>query len=102
MADSLVKGAPDKAGIIQLWREIRTWSDAHYPGHVLMAEWSDPKYCLASGMHVDMYINRTTKTNRLMYFDRKHQANGGAYFTLNGCEPSVKDHYPVLFKLDYR
>ena len=58
-----------------------------------MAEWSDPKYCLASGMNVDMYINRTSKTCRLMYFDRKHQANGGAYFTLNGRQPSTMDLY---------
>ncbi len=93
MADSLVKNDADKAETIKFWREIRSWSDAHYPDHVLMAEWSDPKFCLASGMNVDMYINRTSKTNRLMYFDRKHQANGGAYFTLNGCQPSTMDLY---------
>lgn len=93
MADSLVKNDADKAETIKFWRGIRAWSDAHYPDHVLMAEWSDPKFCLASGMNVDMYINRTSKTCRLMYFDRKHQANGGAYFTLNGCQPSTMDLY---------
>ena len=93
MADSLVKNDADKAETIKFWRQIRAWSDAHYPDHVLMAEWSDPKFCLASGMNVDMYINRTSKTNRLMYFDRKHQANGGAYFTLDGCQPSTMDLY---------
>ena len=100
MADSLVKGDPDKTETIKLWREIRAWSDANYPDHVLMAEWSDPKFCLASGMNVDMYINRTSKTNRLMYFDRKHQANGGAYFTLNGCQPSLEDLYGNLWPED--
>ena len=93
MADSLVKNDPDKSETIKFWRNIRTWADENYPGHVLMAEWSDPKYALASGLNVDMYLNRTTKTNRLMYFDRKHQANGGAYFTLNGCQPSTMDLY---------
>ena len=93
MADSLIKNDPDKAETIKLWREIRAWSDAAYPGHVLMAEWSDPEYALAAGLNVDMYLNRTTKTIRLMYFDRKHQANGGAYFTLDGCKPSTHDLY---------
>jgi len=93
MADSLVKNDEDKEETVKFWRGIRSWADKNYPGHVLMAEWSDPKYCLAAGFNVDMYLNRTTKTNRLMYFDRKHQANGGAYFTLDGCQPSVKDLY---------
>ena len=93
MAKSLIKNDPDKKAIVKLWREIRAWSDREFPGHVLMAEWSEPKYCLAAGFNVDMYLNSTSATNRLMYFDRKHQANGGAYFTKNACQPSTHDLY---------
>lgn len=93
MANSLVKNDTDMAQTMKLWREIRSWSDQNYPGRVLMAEWNDPKYCLAAGFHMDMYLNRTTASNRLMYFDRKHQADGGSYFSLDGCKPSVRDLY---------
>ena len=93
MAASLVKNDRDKKEIVKLWREMREWSDANYPDHVLMAEWNDPKYCLAAGFNVDMYLNGTGSTNRLLYFDRKHQANGGVYFSLNGCQPSTMDLY---------
>ena len=58
-----------------------------------MAEWGSPKYCLAAGYNVDMDLNNTRAHNRRMYFDRKHQADGGSYFSLNGGQPSVKDLY---------
>ena len=93
MAASLVKNDRDKREIMLLWREMREWSDANYPDHVLMAEWNDPLYCLAGGFNVDMNLNGTRSANRQMYFDRKHQADGGSYFSLNGGEPSVKDLY---------
>ena len=93
MAASLVKNDRDKSEIMRLWREMREWSDANYPEHVLMAEWNDPKYCLAGGFNVDMNLNGTTSRNRKMYFDRKHQADGGCYFSLNGGAPSVRDLY---------
>lgn len=93
MASSLIKNDKKKEGIVAFWREIRTWMDAEYPDHVLMAEWGDPKYCLAAGFNIDMYLNNTKSTIRQMYFDRKHQADGGVYFSLNGGEPSVKDLY---------
>ena len=93
MANSLVKNDKDKKEILNLWREIREWSDENYPDHVLMAEWGSPKWCLASGYNVDMDLNSTKAHNRRMYFDRKHQADGGSYFSLNGGQPSVKDLY---------
>lgn len=93
MANSLVKNDKDKKEIMNLWREIREWSDKNYPDHVLMAEWGSPKYCLAAGYNIDMDLNSTKAHNRRMYFDRKHQANGGSYFSLNGGQPSVKDLY---------
>lgn len=91
MANSLVKNDKDKKEIMNLWREIREWSDKNYPDHVLMAEWGSPKYCLAAGYNIDMDLNGTKAHNRRMYFDRKHQADGGSYFSLNGGQPSVKD-----------
>lgn len=93
MANSLVKNDKDKKEIMNLWREIREWSDKNYPDHVLMAEWGSPKYCLAAGYNIDMDLNGTKSHNRRMYFDRKHQADGGSYFSLNGGQPSVKDLY---------
>lgn len=93
MANSLIKNDNDRSAIKAFWREIRTWMDANYPQRVLMAEWNNPKNCLAAGFNVDMYLNNQRSTNRQMYFDRKHQADGGVYFSLNGCKPSVKDLY---------
>lgn len=93
MAASLVKNDRDKSAILQLWREVRTWMDATYPDRVLMAEWGDPVYCLASGFNIDMELNSTKSAIRRMYFDRKHQADGGCYFSLNGGQPSLKDLY---------
>ena len=93
MANSLVKNDKDKKEIMNLWREIREWSDKNYPDHVLMAEWGSPKYCLAAGYNIDMDLNSTKAHNRRMYFDRKHQADGGSYFSLDGGQPSVRDLY---------
>lgn len=93
MANSIIKNDKDKSAIIAFWREIRTWMDANYPERILMAEWNDPRYCLAAGFNVDMYLNSTGSSNRRMYFDKKHQADGGVYFSLNGGKPSEKDLY---------
>ncbi len=93
MANSLVKGDSDKSTTIKVWREMREWSDKNYPDRVLMAEWGSPKYCLASGFNVDMDLNSVNKPNRRLYFDNKHQADGGSYFSLNGGAPSRFDLY---------
>lgn len=93
MANSLIKRDPDKKGISAFWREIRGWMDENYPGRVLMAEWGDPAHCLKAGFNVDMYLNGIRSTIRQMYFDRKHQAEGGSYFSLDACAPSTKDLY---------
>jgi len=93
MASSLVKNDPKKVVIKRLWREMREWMDENYPDHVLMAEWNDPEVCLSSGFNVDMNLNSTRSANRRLYFDQKHQADGGCYFSLNGGKPSVKDLY---------
>ena len=41
------------------------------------------------------YLNSAGRSNtvRKMYFDHKHQADGGSYFSLDGCQPSLKDLY---------
>ena len=93
MAASLVKDDPDKEETIKLWREIREWSDKNYPEHILMAEWGVPQFCLAAGFNVDMCLNGTRTAVRRMYFDHKHQADGGSYFSLDGAAPSLKDLY---------
>lgn len=93
MANSIIKNDKDKSAIIAFWREIRNWMDENFPERVLMAEWNNPKYCLAAGFNVDMYLNSTGSSNRRMYFDKKHQADGGVYFSLNGGKESLKDLY---------
>ena len=93
MAASLIKNDKDKKGVIKFWREIRSWMDTEFPDHVLMAEWGNPKYCLAAGFNIDMDLNGQSCKNRRMYFDKKHQADGGSYFSLNGGQPSLKDLY---------
>lgn len=93
MANSLIKNDKDKTAIMAFWREIRSWMDENYPDRVLMAEWNAPEYCLAAGFNVDMYLNAAGSSNRQMYFDKKHQADGGVYFSLDGCRPSLRDLY---------
>ena len=93
MAASLIKNDKDKTAIVAFWREIRGWMDENYPDRMLMAEWNNPRYCLAAGFNVDMYLNSTGSSNRRMYFDKKHQADGGVYFSLNGGKESLKDLY---------
>lgn len=100
MASSLVKNDPDKAGIKKLWAEVREWIDTNYPERILMAEWNDPKVAVPAGFDVDMDLNSMNAKNRRMYFARKHQANGGAYFTLNGCKASTHDLYGNAYPAD--
>ncbi len=93
MAGSLVKNDTDKQETMKLWRGMREWMDANYPDRVLMAEWNDPEVCLAGGFNIDMDLISTRADCRLLYFDRKHQADGGCYFSPDGGKPSVKDLY---------
>lgn len=93
MAASLVKNDKDKRGIMELWRDIRTWMDNTHPERALLAEWGKPEHCLASGFNIDMDLNSSKAKNRQMYFDKKHQAEGGSYFALEGYQPSLRDLY---------
>ena len=40
MADSLIKGDPDRSGIRALWAEFRAWLDREWPEAVLVSDWS--------------------------------------------------------------
>lgn len=93
MAGSLVKNDKGSVETKKLWQGIRRWMDEQYPEHVLMAEWNKPEVALPAGFNIDMSLNGTRSKVRRMYFDRKHQAEGGCYFSLNGCKPSVRDLY---------
>ena len=93
MANSLVKNDKNHKETMKLWRGIRQWMDKKYPGRAIMAEWGNPSICLAAGFNVDMDLNPMNSATRLMYFDNKHQADGGSYFSLNGGLSSEKDLY---------
>ena len=100
MAASLIKNDPDKEAVMAFWRDIRKWSDENWPNHILMAEWGEPKYCLAAGFHIDMYLNHAGTKARRMYFDKKYMANGGAYFSLNGGKAARRDLYGNRYSKD--
>lgn len=93
MANSLVKNDRDHKATMKLWRGIRQWMDKNYPDRAIMAEWSNPSICLAAGFNIDMDLNAMNTATRYMYFDNKHQADGGSYFSLNGGLASEKDLY---------
>jgi len=93
MANSLVKNDKDRKETIKLWRGIRQWMDRTYPNRVLMAEWGNPMECLAAGFNVDMDLNPLNSATRFMYFDNKHQSDGGCYFSADGGSPAQKDLY---------
>jgi len=57
MADSLVKGDPDRSGIRDLWREFRAWLDHDWPEAVLVSEWGNPAEAIGSGFHIDFLLH---------------------------------------------
>ena len=57
MADSLVKGDPDRTGIRDLWREFRGWLDRDWPEAVLVAEWGNPAQAVGAGFHIDFLLH---------------------------------------------
>lgn len=93
MAKYLIKEDTDYSANQAFWRGMRKWMDDNYPDHVLMAEWGDPEKCLAGGFNIDMCLNQRKFPIRRMYFDEKHQADGGCYFSLDGGLPSTMDLY---------
>lgn len=57
MADSLVKGDPDRSGIRDLWREFRAWLDRDWPEAVLVSEWGNPAEAIGAGFHIDFLLH---------------------------------------------
>ncbi|MBC8011075.1 MAG: glycosylase [Burkholderiales bacterium] len=57
MADSLVKGDPDRSGIRALWHEFRVWLDRDWPEAALVSEWGNPAESVASGFHIDFLLH---------------------------------------------
>lgn len=57
MAASLVKDDPGLIETSALWRELRDWIDAAYPGRILLAEWGDPAVSVPAGFHADFLLH---------------------------------------------
>ena len=57
MASCLIKGETDNVENKKLWREMRTWQERHYPGRILVSEWSWPARAIDSGFHIDFMIH---------------------------------------------
>ncbi len=58
MADYLVKGeGPEKKGTCAIWKDIRTMMEKDYPDAALVSEWSNPKYSVPAGFHMDFLLN---------------------------------------------
>lgn len=68
MAASLVKGDPDKKGVMSLWHDMREWQSKHYPQCILVSEWSDPSKAINAGFNIDFEIHLATKVYNTLFF----------------------------------
>ena len=57
LAATLIKRDPSQAAVRALWRELRAWLDAEYPGKLLISEWGDPARAIGAGFHVDFMLH---------------------------------------------
>ncbi len=95
MASSLVKGDPDKAATIALWKDLTGWFRGKYPEGVLIAEWFNPKQSIAAGFDVDfMRPGKLTSAN-----ERGSATPAKVYFAKAG-EGSPAD-WEAYFKDQY-
>lgn len=58
MADSLVKGDPDRAATIEVWRYIFAKVRAKYPKAIFVSEWTDLDKSLSAGFDIDFMNDR--------------------------------------------
>ncbi len=89
MASSLVKGDPDKSGVIELWNIIKKEFTAKYPENILIAEWSFPKEAIAAGFDIDFLIHFNLKAYTTLFRHEKgtNQSEawiGHSYFRKDG------------------
>lgn len=68
MAASLVKGDPDKKGVMSLWHDMREWQNKNYPQCILVSEWSDPTKAINAGFNIDFEIHLATKVYNTLFF----------------------------------
>ena len=57
MADSLIKGDPDRSGIRDFWSDFRSWLDVDWPEAVLVSEWGNPAESIGAGFHIDFMLH---------------------------------------------
>lgn len=68
MAASLVKGDPDKKGVMALWHDMKEWQSKNYPQCILVSEWSNPVQSLNAGFNIDFEIHLATKVYNTLFF----------------------------------
>ena len=57
MADSLVKGDPDRKGTIKLWQGVRSFLEKEFPEAAMVSEWGNPEQSLLGGFHMDFLLH---------------------------------------------
>ncbi len=89
MAASLIKNDPEKVGIKELWRYVKSELKKEYPQAILVSEWSYPKDAIASGFDVDFIIHFHLKAyNTLFRYEKGMNPSdewiGNSYFRSAG------------------
>lgn len=72
MAGSLVKpeGTPASLAATQeLWQELRTWLETHYPDRALIAEWSYPTRAIQAGFDLDFMMHFNAPGYHELFFN---------------------------------
>jgi maltose alpha-D-glucosyltransferase/alpha-amylase len=87
MASSLVKEDDGHRETIKLWQGLREWLDHHYPGRVLIAEWSYPSEATEAGFHLDFLMHFNLDVYRSLFFNGSGTLpypDGDCYFDKKG------------------
>jgi maltose alpha-D-glucosyltransferase/alpha-amylase len=90
MAGSLIKPMLHPKAIEEtgrLWRELRQWLDARYPGRLLFAEWSQPNLSLNVGFDLDFLMHFNAPGYPSLFFNGSGTlppGEGPCYFHRNG------------------
>jgi len=89
IAATLIKRDPQSMAVRHLWREIRAWMDAAWPGRALIAEWARPEIAIDAGFHVDFMLHFGVPGYPELFFDgsgpgRRRDGRQGCYFERAG------------------